>query len=411
MSIAALFCLTLSIALLACGSDSAQESAPKQAKPRISFVYSSDYVVSLGGLEKLHPFDISKFEKIYQRLNSEGLIADDQVFRPQVVTTEQLELVHTKDYLENKLADRKNLVRYMEAPQALLYAPVDIQKGVLQPFQLATGGTILAAERALDSGIGINLGGGFHHAKPDRGEGFCLYADIAIAIRWLQQQKKIKRAIVVDVDAHQGNGTIVCMADDPAVFTFSMHEGDIYPVPKERGSRDVELDAGTGDAEFMQLLKQHLPQVLDQAKADICLIVGGCDTLDGDPLTNLKMSHDGIVQRDAWIVEQCVQRKLPVVFTTSGGYSQDAWKAQYRSISNLIKTYGLVSAGEQARSESAPTPEFPELADELKTRVAKDQAMREQLVEATKQQGLRYARNPQVGSGLGFRSTRKIPSG
>ena len=194
---------------------------------------------------------------------------------------------------------------------------------------------------ALKSGLGINLGGGYHHAKPDTGEGFCVYADVPIAIRKLQSENLIKRALVIDVDVHQGNGTAVCLADDDATFTFSMHQGDIHPIPKEKSDLDVELEAGMGDEEFIETLENHLDQVFKTAQADICFIVGGCDPLKGDPLASLEMTHQGIKKRDALIVEHCVKRNIPVVLTLSGGYSADAWKAQYLSVSNLIKHYGV----------------------------------------------------------------------
>ena len=219
---------------------------------------------------------------------------------------------------------------------------------MLEPFRRASGGTLLAARQALQSGIGINLGGGYHHAKPDRGEGFCLYADVPIAIRKLQAESLIKRAIVIDVDVHQGNGTIVCLPDDDSTFTFSMHQDDIYPIPKEVGDLDVELSSGMQDQEYLEILAEQLPKILAEAEADICFIVGGCDPLDGDPLANLKMTADGIVKRDHAIIQACAERNLPVVLTLSGGYSPDAWKSQYLSIKNLIEVYGL--QGNQADS-------------------------------------------------------------
>ena len=317
---------------------------PSEASERklgVSVVYSSEYLISLNGLERLHTFDIHKYEKIYQRLIKEELLDDSSAYKPSEATATQLELVHEKQYLNQDLADPVKLIRYLEAPPALARLPINFDRGVLKPFRMTTGGTILAAELALKSGIAINIGGGYHHAKPAIGEGFCVYADIPVAIRCLQQAKRIKRAVVIDVDAHQGNGTIVCCQDDPQVFTFSIHEGGIYPIPKEQGSLDVELETGTGDQEYLRLLKQHLPKVLNRARADICFIVGGCDTLADDPLSNLAMTPSGIKERDQWIVDQCVAKKLPVVFTTSGGYSKDAWKAQFESIANLIRRYGL----------------------------------------------------------------------
>lgn len=306
---------------------------------KVDVVYSSDYLIKLGGLERLHPFDIKKYQKIHEKLKSDGLISDLQTYKPTPLTNQDLVRVHTNQYLED-LKVRAKVAEFLEAP-ALQYAPLSLERAVLKPFLAASGGTLLAARKALVSGIGINIGGGYHHAKPDRGEGFCVYADVPIAIRVLQSEKKIRTAIVVDVDVHQGNGTIVCLKNDPTTYSFSMHQGDIYPNPKETGDLDVELNAGMGDQEYMKVLNQHLPGMLDDFKPDICFIVGGCDPLKGDPLASLEMTHQGIVKRDHAIVEACVKRKIPVVLTLSGGYSPDAWKAQYLSIKNLIETYKL----------------------------------------------------------------------
>ncbi len=305
----------------------------------VALVYSSGYTIKLGGLEKLHPFDIAKYEKIHRQLLTDGVIADGITLSPKSLTDEDLRLVHTQDYLK-RLTKRENIARYLEA-DALLLVPMSLEKAVLQPFRLASGGTLLAARECLESGIGINLGGGYHHAKPDIGEGFCLYADVPIAIRKLQQERLIKKALVIDVDAHQGNGTAVCLADDDSTFTFSMHQRDIYPIPKEQSDLDVELKSGDGDDLFITMMEEHLEDVFLQSDADICFIVGGCDPLAGDPLANLEMTHEGIKKRDAIIVENCVKRNIPVVLTLSGGYSQDAWRAQYLSVRNLIETYGM----------------------------------------------------------------------
>lgn len=317
--------------------------APRQEPEKLPFqidvVYSPGYLIDLGGLERMHPFDIKKYKKIHEQLKSDGLLTDAQTYKPEPLSRDDLLLIHSKKYLEN-LKDRKNVARYLEAP-ALIYAPVSMERGVIEPFKRASGGTILAARRALESGIGINIGGGYHHAKPEIGEGFCLFADIPIAIRKLQNEKLIRRAVIVDVDVHQGNGTIVCLDKDDATLTFSMHQGNIYPIPKETGDLDVELSPGMGDREYMEILNKHLPKVLDEAKADICFIVGGCDPLKGDPLASLEMTPEGIVKRDQLIVDACVKRKLPVVLTLSGGYSPDAWKSQYMSIKNLIDIYKL----------------------------------------------------------------------
>ena len=309
------------------------------AEPKVSIVYAPEYLIDLGGMEKMHPFDIRKYEKIYNRLREEQLFSVGDVLRPEELTVEDLKLVHTDGYLQ-RLKVRSNIAKYLEADLLKLY-PGSLDKAVLQPFRYASGGTLLAARQSLKTGVGINIGGGYHHAKPDVGEGFCVYADVPVAIRKLQKEGVIDRAIVIDVDVHQGNGTAECLAEDDTTFTFSMHQGDIYPIPKSTSDRDVEMKAGDGDQEFLAVLDEHLDDILETADADICFIVGGCDTLDGDPLASLTMTDDGIAKRDRMIVDRCVKNNLPVVLTLSGGYSKDAWRSQYLSIKRLIQRYGL----------------------------------------------------------------------
>ncbi len=305
----------------------------------ISLVYSPGYLINLGGLEKMHPFDIKKYQKIHKQLVADGLVTDEKTLKPSPLTVEDLELIHTKQYLDD-LKDRKKIAAYLEAP-VLAFAPVSLETAVLNPFLRASGGTLLAARESLKCGIGINIGGGYHHAKPRKGEGFCLYADVPIAIRKMQKEGLIKKALVIDVDVHQGNGTAVCLANDETTLTFSMHQGNIYPIPKAESDLDVELDGGMQDEEYLEVLEEYLADLFTESAPDICFIVGGCDTLSGDPLASLEMTPEGIVKRDAMIVKACRDRNVPVVLTLSGGYSPDAWKSQYMSIKSLIETYKM----------------------------------------------------------------------
>ena len=313
--------------------------------PRSAVVYSDRYLINLFGLERLHPFDIKKYKKISDQLVKDKLLDQKQIISPSEVTREQLLLVHQEQYLE-KLKDKNKVADYLEA-QVIKQVPLPVDSGILKPFRFATGGTIVAARQALKNGIGINIGGGYHHAKPDKGEGFCIYADIPIAIRLLQKEKVIERALIIDVDAHQGNGTICCLDKDNSTFTFSMHQSGIYPNPKEIGDWDIELDAETGDQEYLEVLKKALPKLFEKSKPNIVFIVGGCDTLDDDPLTSLGMTDKGICKRDMMIVDACVERQTPVVLTMAGGYSKDAWKAQYLSIKGILKKYPVAAATEQ----------------------------------------------------------------
>jgi histone deacetylase 11 len=233
------------------------------------------------------------------------------------------------------------------APAAL------IDVGVLNAFRAASGGTILAGREAVKHGVAINLGGGYHHAKPDAGEGFNVFTDMAIAIRRLQSEGLIRRAAIVDLDVHQGNGSAVIFAGDDSVFTFSMHEGDIYPVPKEKSDMDVELPAGTDDEAYLAALAKHLPAVLARSAPDIVFFQAGCDTLAGDPLARLAMTQEGIVRRDAMVIDACVEAGIPVVMVLGGGYSDDAWLAQLASIKRTIAKYSL--AGRAAHPPRAAT--------------------------------------------------------
>jgi histone deacetylase 11 len=316
---------------------------------RVAVVYSENYQVNLGGLEKLHTFDIRKYAKIYLKLVTDGLIKPEDVFVPEQASREQILLVHTAEFLEN-VKDPGIVARYLEASYVAVMPAGVVEEGILKPMRYATGGTILAGREALRHGVGINIGGGFHHAKPHAGGGFNVYADIAIAIRALQKEGLIRRALVVDLDVHQGNGTAVIFAGDDDVFTFSMHQRDIYPVPKAASDLDVELARGTGDEAYLKLLGEHLPRVLEQARADIVFIQAGCDTLAGDPLAGLAMTEDGIVRRDAMVIDECVRRGIPVAMALGGGYSSEAWQVQYASIRRTIMTHGQAGPRQPPRS-------------------------------------------------------------
>jgi len=307
---------------------------------KVAVVYSKHYQINMGGAEKLHPFDIRKYAKIYLKLKTDGLIRPEDVFVPEAVTEEQILLVHSRKFLDS-LKNSKTVARYLEAPVVGAAPAWLVDAGILSAFRYATGGTILAGRKAMDCGIAINLAGGYHHAKPDAGEGFNVYADMAIAIRVLQREGLIKRAAIIDLDVHQGNGSAIIFAGDDSVYTFSMHEADIYPIPKETSDRDIELARGTGDESYLRQLADALPKVLNDAKPDIVFIQAGCDTLADDPLAGLEMTPKGIAQRDAMVIDECVRRNIPVVMTLGGGYSKGAWAVQYDSILRIITKHGF----------------------------------------------------------------------
>lgn len=332
---------------------STKEPRMGRSLQKVAIVYSTNYDINVAGLERLHPFDIRKYAKIYLQLQTDGYLRPDDVFVPESLSEEQILLVHTADFLRS-LKDPQRVAQYLEAGFVGKFPAKIVDVTLLSSFRWASGGTILAGREALKYGIAINLGGGYHHAKPDAGEGFCVYNDLAIAIRAMQKDGIIKRACVVDLDVHQGNGTAVIFAGDNNVFTFSIHQRDIYPIPKETSDWDIELDSGTTDEAYLKVLRAALPEVLARAKPDIVFLQAGCDTLADDPLASLAMTQSGIVRRDAVVIDTCVAQEIPVVMTLGGGYQPQAWKTQYASIARTIDKYGLAGA-DPAYQERSPT--------------------------------------------------------
>ena len=315
---------------------------PHDGKPigsKVAVVYHNDYTIRFFGAEKNHPHP-QKYDKFYLGLIKAGLIKPDEVYVPQEATEKQITLAHSKKFIKS-LKDSKEVADYLEAPVIGAAPNWLVDSVVLAAFRKQVGGTILAAELAKKYGIGINLGGGYHHAKEDHGEGFCIYNDLAIAIRCMQKKKLIKRALVIDLDVHQGNGTAEIFEDDKTVYTFSMHQGNIYPVPKSESDWDIELASGTTDKQYLAKLKAALPKLFKKAKPDMVFLQAGADVLKGDKLASLKLTPAGLKKRDQMVIEACVKRKIPVVYTTGGGYGKNSWKAQLASISNIIKKYGL----------------------------------------------------------------------
>jgi acetoin utilization deacetylase AcuC-like enzyme len=186
---------------------------------------------------------------------------------------------------------------------------------------LCAGGSILAARRAIARGAAVNLGGGFHHAFPDHGEGFCVFNDIAISIREAQAGGLIRRAAVIDVDVHHGNGTAAIFRDDPSVFTFSIHEEQNYPAVKPPSDRDVGLDSGTHGGPYLAALRKYVPEILDRHRPELVAYVAGADPYDQDQLGGLKLTRADLRERDRIVFGESAARGIPVVAFLAGGYA------------------------------------------------------------------------------------------
>lgn len=299
-------------------------------------VYSPGYRVSFFGIERLHPFDINKYDRIAAHLESEGLIERDGFRIPEAVDNSQLAMVHDADYV-NSLTDPQALSRALEVK--VPFGGAALEKRVLMPFKRAVGGTIAAARAAQEHGLGINLGGGYHHARPSMGHGFCVYNDVAVAIAQLRADGFAGRILIIDTDAHQGDGNHAFFATDPSVYSFSMHQGDIFPSPKLRGDRDLPLPGGAGDSAFLAALRGALPEVMAAAEPAMIVHVAGSDVLSDDPLAGLAMSIEGLIERDLVVAEAARSADVPLVHLLAGGYGPSSSTAQGQSVAALLRLW------------------------------------------------------------------------
>ncbi|XP_034023261.1 histone deacetylase 11 [Thalassophryne amazonica] len=307
-------------------------------------VYHPDYNITFIGLEKLHPFDAGKWGKVIHFLKEEQFINDENIVKAHEATEEDLLVVHTKRYL-NKLKWSAVVATITEIPPLVFLPNFMVQRKVLRPLRTQTGGTIMAGKLALDRGWAINVGGGFHHCSGDRGGGFCAYADITLAIKFLfERVEGISRATIIDLDAHQGNGHERDFLGDKRVFIMDMYNRYIYPgdeYAKKAITRKVELDWGTEDSEYLHKVELHSEGALNEVPTDIIVYNAGTDILDGDPLGGLSISPQGIVTRDEIVFRAARRRGIPILMVTSGGYQKKTARIIADSILNL-RQQGLI---------------------------------------------------------------------
>lgn len=299
-------------------------------------VYSPGYRISLYGLERLHPFDIGKMDRIADRLVRDGRLSSDDFAVPDQVSQELLQAVHDPAYLVG-LTQPEKLSRALEAPVPGFLSPEMLDRRVLTPFRRQVGGTVVAARGALEHGVGINLGGGFHHARPDMGHGFCILNDVAVAVHVLRQEGLVGNVLIVDTDAHQGDGDHAFFADDPTVFSFSMHQESLFPRPKLRGDRDDGLWGGVTDDEFLGRLADHLDELFVEVDPVLVVHVAGSDVLNDDPLAGYAMTPEGLVARDLHVFHAARDRGVPLLHVLAGGYGPSSAKAQAASVSAMLE--------------------------------------------------------------------------
>ena len=263
-----------------------------------------------------HTFPIGKYQLIRERLVSEGTLAQEDIREPAPAEREEILLVHTGDYYDRFVAGEVT-------PREMRRLGLPWSEALVRRSRLSVAGTVHAAHSALDEGIGANLGGGTHHAFADHGEGFCVFNDIAVAARRLREEGRVRRAAVIDCDVHQGNGTAAIFADEPEVFTLSLHGEKNYPLVKQQSTLDVALADKTEDEEYLYLLEQSLEPVLDRFRPEIVFYQAGVDPLHSDRLGRLALTHEGLERRDRLVLSACRRRSLPCVITLGGGYARN----------------------------------------------------------------------------------------
>lgn len=261
-----------------------------------------------------HRFPMGKYGALHDILIREGVIREADIVEPEEAAYDDLRMVHTEEYLAD-------LANGTLSPAAVRRLGLPWSPALVRRARLAVNGTRRAAELALEDGIAGNLAGGTHHAFADRGEGFCTLNDVAVTIRTLQRDGRICRALIVDLDVHQGNGTASIFAGDAAVFTFSMHGQKNYPFHKEVSSLDVGLPDGTADAAFLDALAANLPAAFAAAKPDLVFYLAGVDVVRGDRFGRLALSRDGLHARDRYVLRYLRERHVPLTLVLSGGYA------------------------------------------------------------------------------------------
>ncbi|HXJ14111.1 MAG TPA: histone deacetylase [Candidatus Limnocylindrales bacterium] len=274
-------------------------------------VYHERYDLNLGA----HVFPSEKFRLIHDQLLNDSIASPADFLRPDPASDTDILRVHTEDWVQKLKTGTLTASEQMklEVP----YSPE-----LVRAFWLAAGGTIAAAESALQDGFGCNIGGGFHHAYPGHGEGFCAIHDVAVAIRTLQARNKIVRAMVVDTDVHHGNGTAAIFSKDATVFTLSIHQLNNYPAHKPHSSLDLNLEDGVADEAYLATLLPAVKKSIADFHPDILFYVGGADPYREDQLGGLDLSMEGLQQRDAGVFKLARAQNIPVVTTLAGGYAR-----------------------------------------------------------------------------------------
>ncbi|TGL44921.1 histone deacetylase family protein [Leptospira perdikensis] len=280
------------------------------ASNAFALIYHSSYNLELPG----HVFPAHKYSHLYNRVKRDPVYASWDILLPKKAEDADLELVHTKEYLDD-------LFSY-EHTSRTMYSELPLNRSIVESFTYGVGGTIMAAELSKKFQFAFNMGGGYHHSFPDRAEGFCYLNDVAIAIRKQRETDPNSNALIIDLDLHQGNGNSYIFQYDDKVYTFSMHQGNLYP-KKEVSNLDVDLEPNTKDDEYLTALEKSLNQIRKDFDSNIIYYVAGADPYEDDSLGELKISMKGLKERDLMVRKFAETLNVPCVVTLAGGYARD----------------------------------------------------------------------------------------
>ncbi len=292
------------------------------------FVYSPDYYCDIGP----HVFRTDKYRLLHERMLADGLAGPDDFAEPQPASRADVELVHTPAYVDDLLAARVS--------ERTVRSELPISRQIVDAFMLGAGGTMLACRTAVEEGtLTMNLAGGFHHAFPDWAEGFCYVNDVAVGVAALRRDGLVKRAAVIDCDLHQGNGTAFIFRDVPEVFTFSIHQENLYPV-KQRSDLDVGLPDFCPADLYLSKLQQCVDRVLDDHRPEFVLYVAGADPYSGDQLGSLMLGIEDLKRRDEIVLGACAERGVPATAVLAGGYAvrvEDTVSIHYGTAQTIVE--------------------------------------------------------------------------
>jgi acetoin utilization deacetylase AcuC-like enzyme len=266
---------------------------------------------------------MAKFGLLYESLIVDGVATPAQFHQPELPSQTWLELVHNPDYIQGYCNGTLE-------PKAQRRIGLPWSAALANRTCIATAGTVLTAKLALENGLACNTAGGTHHAFPDYGSGFCIFNDLALAARVLQQEGLVQRVLIVDLDVHQGDGTAVIFQDDPSVFTFSMHCAVNFPGTKQQSDLDVPLPEGMEDDDYLRTLADYLPDLLSHVCPDLVLYDAGVDTHLGDRLGKLALTDSGLFRREMQVLSTCITGGYPVACVIGGGYADDLPGLVYR---------------------------------------------------------------------------------